>query len=109
MPVDSASEVLALTLIFVVHVVGGLLLVWGMLDSDAGRGLRWWRGDGPDDPPPPDSPPPAPPARRAPLPLPDAEPSRVRLRDDTPLRDAHPRPPRRPGREPEPGRSPARR
>jgi hypothetical protein len=108
--VDSASEILALTLIFVVHVAGGLLLVWGMLDSD--HGPRWWRrGNGPDDPPPPPPAPrpPAPPSARSPLPLPGAAPSRVRLRDDVLLRDSHPRPPRRPGREPGPERSPARR
>ena len=106
---DSASEILALTLIFVVHVVGGLMLVWGMLDSD--HGPRWWRrDDGPDDPPPPAPRPPAPRSVRSPLPLPGAEPSRVRLRDDDVLlRDAHPRAPRRPGREPGPDRSPARR
>jgi len=107
--VNAASEILALTLIFVVHVVGGLMLVWGMLDSGSGPGWRWWRrGDGPDDPPPAPSRP-SPPSVRTPLPLPGAEQSRVRLRDEAPLRDAHPPPPRRPGREPQPERSPSRR
>jgi len=107
--VNAASEILALTLIFVVHVVGGLMLVWGMLDSGSGPGRRWWRrGNGPDDPPP--APPsPSPPSVRFPLPLPGAEPSRVRLRDETPLREARPLPPRRPGRELRPERSPQRR
>ncbi|MEA2193333.1 MAG: hypothetical protein QOI73_3454, partial [Solirubrobacteraceae bacterium] len=91
MPVNEAEEILAITLIFVVHVVGGLMLVWGMLEDDAWR-PRWWPGGGgpvypPADPQDPPSP------ERSPLPLHDALPSRVRLRDETPLRDAHPRPP----------------
>ena len=111
MPLDEAQEILALTLIFVVHVAGGLMLVWGMLDRGA-PGRRpwsgWWRrDDGPGDPP--EGPPPSPPPGRAPLPLPDAAPSRVRLRDETPLRDAHPRPSRRPQRLPDPVRTPQRR
>jgi hypothetical protein len=110
MPVNEAEEIVALTLIFVVHVVGGLMLVWGMLDADARAGWRrrWWRrGDGPGDPP--DDPRPAPPTGSPPLPLADAQPSRVRLRDETPLRAAHPPPARRPQRSPRPVRSPQRR
>ena len=30
-----AQEILALTLIFVVHVAGGVMLVWGLLGGDA--------------------------------------------------------------------------
>jgi hypothetical protein len=108
-PVNEAEEILALTLIFVVHVVGGVMLVWGMLDGDARARWRprWWRrGDGPDDPP--DDPRPARPSGPLPLPLADTRPSRVRLRDETQLRDAHPRPPRRPQHVPEPARSPQR-
>ncbi|HEV7806416.1 MAG TPA: hypothetical protein VGO80_11390 [Solirubrobacteraceae bacterium] len=109
MPVNEASEILALTLIFVVHVVGGLMLVWGMLDSESRPGWdpRWWRrDDGPDGDPP--APRPSPPPRRAPLPLPGAAPSDVRLRGEERLRDAYPRPPRRPQREPLPEREPQR-
>jgi len=103
MPVNEAEEILALGLIFVVHVVGGLMLVWGMLEGDVWR-PRWWpRGDGPDDPPA-EPPPPSP--GRSVLPLDGALPSRVRLRDETPLRAAHPQPPRRPVREPIPDRLP---
>ncbi len=110
MPANEAEEILALALIFVVHVAGGLMLVWGMVGSDTRPGWwpRWGRGDdGPDDPPPDPQPPPPP--ARAPLPLADSVPSTVRLRDQTPLRDAHPRPPRRPSRAPSPARSPQRR
>jgi hypothetical protein len=115
-PVNEASEIVALALIFVVHVIGGLMLVLGMLDPGARprwdpRG--WWpRDDGPDDDPPAPGPP-APPAterrRQRPLPLPGAAASDVRLRDERRLRDAHPRPPRRPQRTPQPERSPQRR
>jgi len=103
-PANEAEQILAMALIFVVHVIGGLMLVWGMLENDAWR-PRWWRrGDDPGDPPPVAPPPPSP--GRARLPLAGAQPSRVRLRDETPLRDAHPRPPRRPAREPQPERAP---
>lgn len=105
-----AEEFLALTLIFVVHVAGGLMLVWGMFDRETRPRWRprWRRGDdGPGDPPP--GPRPSGPSDRVALPLPSATPSRVRLRDETPLRDAHPRAPRRPSRAPVPQRSPQRR
>lgn len=112
MAVDEASEILALALIFVVHVAGGAMLVWAMVSGDAPawRPRGWGGGGGPDDPPSDDPPPsPGPSPRRLPLPLDDTEPSRVRLRDKTPLRDAHPRPPRRPSRSPQPARSAQRR
>jgi hypothetical protein len=108
MPFGEASEILALSLIFVVHVAGGLALVWGMLEGD-GRSGPWWRrrrDDGPDGPP--SDPPPEPePRARVSLPLPGSEPARARLRDGTPLREAYPRAPRRPQRTPD--RSPSRR
>jgi hypothetical protein len=104
-----AQEILALTLIFVVHVAGGVMLVWGMFGGDARPRPPWRRrDDGPGDPSP--GPRPTPPSQhRRPLPLPGSWPSDVRLRDHTPLRDAHPRPPRRPSRTPQPARSPQRR
>ena len=109
MPGNEASEILALSLIFVVHVVGGLALMWGMLEGDARPG-PWWRrrgGGGPDGPPS-DPPPPTPRYdERSPLPLPGADRSRVRLRDHAPLRDGYERPARRPQRAPD--RSPSRR
>jgi hypothetical protein len=107
MPVNEASEILALSLIFVVHVAGGLLLVWGMLEGD-GRPWPWRRGGGggPDGPPA-EPQPPSPPVARTPLPLPGSHPTQVRLRDETPLRDGYERPARRPQRAPD--RSPSRR
>jgi len=108
MPVNEAEEFLALALIFVVHVVGGLMLVWGMIGGDArpdGRRRPWRRDDGPDAPP--DDPPPSPPVSR--LPLPGAAASRARLRDEVPLREAYPPVPRRRQHEPAPERAPQRR
>lgn len=108
MPVNEASEILALSLIFVVHVAGGLALVWGMLEGQARPG-PWWRhrggGSGPDDAPN-DPPPPSPPAARPLLPLRGATPSRARLRDETRLSDGYEHPARRPQRAPDraPGR-----
>jgi hypothetical protein len=108
MPVNEASEILALSLIFVVHVVGGLALVWGMLEGETRRG-PWWRRRRDEDPggPPRKPSPPQAPTAHPPLPLAGAGPSRVRLRDETPLRDGYERPPRRPQRTPD--RSPSRR
>jgi hypothetical protein len=111
MPGNEAEEILALSLIFVVHVAGGLMLVWGMLDGNSRPGLPWpWRrfrgGGGPDEPPP-EPQPPSPPPARARLPLAGAGPSTVRLRDRTPLRDGYERRARRPQRAPD--RSPSRR
>jgi hypothetical protein len=104
------QEILALALVFVVHLIGGLLLVWALLEEDtrAGWRRRWGFGSGPpggEDPPP--GPRPAPPAPvRARLPLADADASPVRLRGPGRLADAHPRAPRRPEHVPQPARAP---
>src|SRR5436305_1029447 len=66
--------------------------------SDPGSDGGWGRG--PDVPPAPPKPP------RGGIPLPDAEPARVRLRDHDKLGDLLPRRERRPVREPQ--RTPAR-
>jgi hypothetical protein len=74
-------QVLALMLVFVVHVIGGALLVWALLDDDTRSGWRrrWRRGA--DEPPRLPLEPPATTAVRPPLPLPDATPSALRLRE----------------------------
>jgi len=108
-PAGQVEEILALTIVFVVHVVGGLLLVWGVL-GDEGRDSwrrRWRRGDGGGAPP--REPEPSAPAARPPWPLPDARPSRVRLREDGRVVDGRPRPARRPEHPPRPARTPSRR
>ena len=112
MPVAEAEQMIALALVFVVHVIGGLLLVWALLDAEqrAGWRRRWRPGGGDGGPPPPQ--PPRPPDARRPagpplaLPLRDAAPSRVRLREPIPLSEAYPRPARRPEHEPQPQRAP---
>jgi hypothetical protein len=92
------KEVLALALTVLVHVIGMAALVWALLlDDDNNRPdwRGWWPGD--DDEPPAPSPAP----RDGGLPLPDAEPSAVRMREPGKLADAHPRPARRPAHAPE--------
>jgi hypothetical protein len=108
--VPAAEEFLALSIVFVVHVVGGLMLVWGILD-DEGREpwrRRWRRGGGGAEPPPDPSPSPGGDPATLPLPLRDAAASRVRLREDGRLADGYPPPARRPA-DPAPARAPARR
>lgn len=92
----------ALALVFVVHVVGGLMLVWALLDADQRSGWRrrWNPPGGDEDPPAPPSPP------SGSLPLPVAAASRVRLREAGQLADGYPRPARRPAHEPQPQRAP---
>jgi hypothetical protein len=113
MPPGEAEEIIALALVFAVHVVGGLLLVWALLDASqrAGWRRRWgWGGD--------EDPLPQPPADSAggalpPLPLRGATPARVRLREPLRAADAYPRPARRPAHpgqpEPRPARAPEQR
>ena len=99
MPVGQAEEMIALALVLVVHVIGAVMLVWALLDAEqrAGWHRRWGWGPGDD---PPATPPPGNGgggARvRAPLPLPGAEPSRVRLREPVRPGDRYERPRRRP-------------
>jgi hypothetical protein len=112
MPVGQAEEITALALVFAVHVIGLLMLLWALLDTEqrAGWRRRWSRGD--DGPEPPSPPPPGPagtPAAvgaRPPLPLPDAAASTVRLREPLRVADGYPRPARRPAHEPKPQRAP---
>ncbi len=109
MPAGQAEEVIALALVFAVHVVGGAALVWALFDAEQRDGWRrrWGRGGGDDgrDPPPP--PPPRGPGGRARLPLEHTARSRVRLREPGRLAAAHPRPARRPRHAPEPSPDPA--
>jgi hypothetical protein len=91
------KEVLALGLTVLVHVVGLAALAWGLLLNEENRPdwRSWWPGD--DDQEPPD---PRPQPRDGGLPLPDAAPSAVRLREPARLGEGHPRPARRPAHAP---------
>jgi hypothetical protein len=93
------NEILAITLTFFVHVLGVGALIWHLLSQDDERPdwRGWFRPD--DDTEPPAEPSPSP--SRGGLPLPDAAPSMVRLREPGLLADAHGRPPRRPAHAPE--------
>lgn len=105
------SEVLALTLVAVVHVVGAGVLIWALLDGEP-FDWRWlWPRDDDDGPGgPPRGPDAGDPVRPGGLPLPDATPSAVRMREPARLRDALPRPARRPEHAPQrPEREPAQR
>jgi hypothetical protein len=83
--------VVFVVLVVIVGLVLGRLRP-GPSDPNPGDG---WR----DGPPPPDSPPPGHPSGG--IPLDDASPARVRLRERGRMADKLPAPPRRPAREPE--------
>jgi hypothetical protein len=95
MPDGQLEEILALSIVFVVHVIGAVMLVWGILgDEDRKPWRRWWRRDRggedlPRDPGPSGG-------NVKPLPLSETAPSRVRLREDRRISDGYPRTPRRP-------------
>jgi hypothetical protein len=108
-PASEYQEIAALLLVFVVHVVGGLLLVWALLDDEtrAGWRRRWgWGGGGEEPHPQPPDAPPSPVVERPALPQLAADQSAVRLRGPGRLADAHPRGPRRPEHVPHPSRTP---
>jgi hypothetical protein len=110
-PQAELREIIALSLVLVVHLIGALALVWALLEDStrAGYRRRWgFGGGGGEDPdPPPPAPRPTPGrAVRPPLPLADAAPASARLRGPGRLADARDRPARRPDHAPEPARTP---
>ena len=102
------GPVMAILLTLVVHLVGFVLLfaLMGREFLDVFRS----NGGGPnrDDWPEPEPEPLAPAPSGGGLPLPDAVPASVRLREPGRLSDHHPRRPRRPDHAPEPQRTPER-
>jgi hypothetical protein len=108
MPESEIQELIALALVFVVHVIGGLALVWALLDDDTRAGWRRrWFGGGEDEPDPtPPAPRPAPVVAPPPLPLSASGPARARLRGPGSLADVHPPVPRRPDHVRQPARAP---
>jgi hypothetical protein len=104
-------EIVAIVLTLVVHVLGAAVLVLVLLDGEHvdWRGLLWPRDDdgrGGPDLDPPSEPDPTPSGGL--LPLPDAAPSAVRLREPGRIGEGHPRPARRPAHAPERTPAPAR-
>ena len=89
-------ELVALGLTVLVHFLGLGALVYVLLQGENVDWRSWWPGDdddGPDEPSP-----------LGPPPLPDAAPSRARLREPGRLADAYPPPARRPAHAPAPAR-----
>jgi hypothetical protein len=96
---SGGAQIAALAITFLVHVAGALCLVWALLGDRGFGGLRdWWDdgGDGPPPPEPPDPEPPRPSGAGLKLPLSDALPSDVRLREPGRIGEGYPRPARRP-------------
>lgn len=93
------KEVLALGLTVLVHIIGMAALVWALLLGEENRPdwRGWWPGDDGDDRPPEPQPGP----RGGDLPLPDAVPSAVRLREPGRVADGYRPPARRPAHVPE--------
>ena len=100
------KEILAIGITLLVHIVGLVALVWMLLLDPADRPdwRDWWPRDEDDAP---RAPSPAP--RGGGLPLRDAAPSAVRLREPTLIGPGYARPSRRPEHPPErvPERTPA--
>ncbi|HEU4656465.1 MAG TPA: hypothetical protein VFR97_03030 [Capillimicrobium sp.] len=102
------TEVLALAITVLVHVIGAMVLI-GVIARNSGADVfGWWPHDDDDgrggqEP----APEPVRPQPGGGLPLPDARPAGVRLRQPERLGDAYPRPARRPAH-PEPVRAPQR-
>lgn len=110
-PDTELQEIVALTLVFVVHLIGAGLLVWALLEQDTRASWRRRFGGGggrPPEDPPPVAPDPRPSAAvvRPPLPLAASDPSPVRLRGPGRLADGHEPAPRRPDHVPQPARAP---
>ncbi len=92
-----SKEVLAIGLTLLVHILGLIALIWALVINDDERPdwRDWWPGDGDAAPEPDPSP------RGGDLPLPDALPSAMRLREPARLSDGYRRPARRPVHPPE--------
>ncbi len=108
MTFSTNTEIAALVLIIVVHVLGAVILVWGMIDHDdpdRGSWRDWWpRGD--DGPPA--GPDPGPSGGIAAPVLPRSAIPPARVREGGRVGDLTPRPARRPAHPPAPQRTPAR-
>jgi hypothetical protein len=99
----ATMELLSIGLVLLVHVLGGVALIY-LLVRDSGENVRdWWPSDDEDGGPPLRGPDDGTPRGGGDaLPLPGAGPSSVRVREGERIAEGYPRPPRRPAREPEP-------
>lgn len=107
------TEVAALVLTVVVHILGAGALIWGMIDRDdpdRGSWRDWWPRDDRGEEDPAGPPPPQPQGGLTVPVLPDSRPPAVRVRDGARIGELTPRPARRPAHPapPAPERSPAR-
>jgi hypothetical protein len=104
------AEVLALALTLGVHILGAAALIAVLVRNSGADVKDWWPGDD-DGGPPRDEPRPTKPEPDGGggLPLPDAEPAGVRLREPGQIAERYPRPARRPAHPPAPERTPAHR
>jgi hypothetical protein len=98
--VDNVAVALLITVL--VHFAGVAVLVWALFDGEKPDVRGWWRGDDPRDEWPEPPVPPRPSGEG--MPVRDAEPARVRLREPARLGDGYPRPERRPAHVPAPDR-----
>ena len=97
-----SGAVASIILLTVVHFIGVALLIWSIAGTDALKGIFRLSADD-DGGTPLDGAPEGPrDGGRDGLPLPDAEPARVRLREDARIGDRLPRRPRRPDHAPAP-------
>ncbi|MEA2269930.1 MAG: hypothetical protein QOC64_2540 [Solirubrobacteraceae bacterium] len=92
------KEIVAIGLTLFVHVLGLVALIWALLLNEEERPdwRDWWPG-GEDDAPVGPSPAP----QGGGVPLGDAQPSAVRLREPARLGDGYPNPERRPAHPPD--------
>lgn len=98
-------ELLAILLTFVVHLLGGAVLIWALIDRDGenpGSWRDWWPKDG-SDPEPPEPAGPGGNGVERPV-MPDAKPSPVRLREPGRIGERKGVPARRPVHPVEPAR-----
>lgn len=110
------TEVAALVLTVLVHLIGAGALIYGMIDFDdpnRGSWRDWWprddRGDGGPDLP--DAPEPSPQGGGLPIPVPvldESRPAPGRVREGGRIGDLTPRPSRRPAHPPTPTPAPER-
>ena len=99
-------ELLALLLTFFVHLLGGAVLIWALMDrddEDASSWRDWWPRDDRGPEPPVEPLAPGGDGVLAPV-LPDAQPSPVRLREPGRIGDRKAAPARRPAHPPVPAR-----